>query len=231
MNDLIVQDPPSKKSRRTKEPTLGASSATQSLVFPPGLLIGVQAATQEAAQPHAPPIIPASNFLIDDIDDNFSDTNDAVNDIVASPLADAASTEDPIVSVPINPIEVPVDAHPTADSCVTGNNASSMLLPIDAAAAGAGNGGCDDDSVPTSDDTDDDDGDNESQQSNQDNVDGNESQRSYHTCDGHHSDLFENCFECVPITLMVIDLLEHIAMGYSDRYQHRSQYHKWISSL
>ena len=65
MSDLIVQDPPSKKSRRTKEPTLGASSTTQSLLFPPGLLINMQAATQDAAQPHAPPMVPASNFLME----------------------------------------------------------------------------------------------------------------------------------------------------------------------
>jgi hypothetical protein len=32
-------------------------------------------------------------------------------------------------------------------------------------------------------------------------VDENESQRSYHICDGHHSDLFENCFESVPTNL------------------------------
>ena len=103
MSDLIVQDPPSKKSRRTKEPTLGASSTTQSLLFPPGLLIDVQAATQGAVQSHAPPMVPVSNFLIDDIDDNFSDTNDAENDIMDSLLADAASKENPIVSVPIDP--------------------------------------------------------------------------------------------------------------------------------
>jgi hypothetical protein len=103
MSDLIVQDPPSKKSRPTKEPTLGASSTTQSLLFPPGLLIDVQAATQGAVQSHAPPMVPASNFLIDDIDDNFSDTNDAENDIMDSLLADAASKENPIMSVPIDP--------------------------------------------------------------------------------------------------------------------------------
>ena len=32
-------------------------------------------------------------------------------------------------------------------------------------------------------------------------MDENESQRSYHICDGHHSDLFENCFESVPTNL------------------------------
>ena len=91
-----------------------------------------------------------------------------MNDIAAPLLADSTSKEDPIASVPIDPIEVPVDTHPTADSCVTVNSASSMLVPSNATAAGAGGGGGggDDDSIPPSDDADADDDDNESQQSN-----------------------------------------------------------------
>ena len=147
-------------------------------------------------------MVPASNFLIDDIDDNFSDTNDAVNDVTVPLLAETTSKEDPTASLPIDPIEVPVDTHPTADSCVTVNSASSMLLPSNATAAG---GGGDDDSIPPSDDAYADD-DNESQQSNHatadgDNEDDNESQKSYRTCDGDHSDLYENCFEIVPTNL------------------------------
>ena len=66
-------------------------------------------------------------------------------------------------------------------------------------------GGGDDDSLPTSDDIDadaDDDSNDSQHQSDQNSVNDNASQQSYHTCDGHHSDLFENCFERVPTTLV-----------------------------
>ena len=205
MNDLIVQDPPAKKSRRTKEATLSASSATQPLLFPPGLLIDVQAATQDAAQSHTMPVILESNFLIDAIDDNFGDNTGAVKDIMSSVLAGAASNEDPNVSVPIDTIDIPVDSHPTVELCGRSNGASGTLPLGTANAAGAGGGGGgDDDSLPTSDDIEadaDDDGNDSLHQSDQNSVNDNTSQQSYHICDGNHSDLFENCFEQVPTTL------------------------------
>ena len=143
-----------------------------------------------------------SNFLIDD---NFSDKNVVVDDIMVIPLAEPASADLPTTVVPSGSIVVPVDTHPTTDSCVPANNAPSMILPNGAAVAGAGGGG-DDDFLPTSDVAKDGDSDNESYKSDHTNVSGNddgdnESQQSYQTKDGHHSDLFENCFEIVPANL------------------------------
>ena len=108
-------------------------------------------------------MIPDSNFLIDD---NFSDNNAAVDDITVPPLAETASADHPTTVVLNGSIVVPVDTHPTADSCVLANNAPIMILPNGAAVAGAGGGG-DDDSLPTTDDANDDDGDNESNRSDQ----------------------------------------------------------------
>ena len=171
MDDLTVPDPPSKKSRRNKEPTLGASSTNQPLLFPPGLLFNMQAVTQPAAQQVSQSSVRDSNFLIDD---NFSDTNAEVDDITVPPLAETASADHPATIVPNGSIDVPVDTHPTADSCIPANNASSTILPSNAAAAGAGGDGGDDDSIPPSDDADADDDDNESQQSHHANASGND---------------------------------------------------------
>ena len=214
MTDLSVQDPPTKRSRRTKETTVASvTQPSPPLLFPPGLLIDVQAATQNVAQSpaalqaqsHAMPTIPASNFLIDAIDDNVSDNNDAVPDIMASLLEGSASNGTTIVRIPIDIIDIPVVSHPPVESCDKSNGASGTLPLGTVTATGAGGGGGgDDDSVPASGDFDADNGSNDSQhshQSDQDSVNDNASQQSYHTCDGNHADLFENCFETVPTAL------------------------------
>jgi hypothetical protein len=129
-----------------------------------------------------------SNFLVED---TYSDSHgDADNSFVSFNIADFASVADP--ANPLVPVAPSGSANVSAQaqqSATSTQQSATTTLP-DAAPKGeaAGDGG-DDDSVPTSDPPSD------------DSSSDDDSRKSFHTEDGNHSDLFDNCFNVVPSNL------------------------------
>ena len=152
MDDLNVQDPPSKKSRRTVESPLGASSTNPTLLFPPGLLFNTEVATQSAAEQVTQSVVPNSKFLIED---NFSDINDAVdNSMVLFTTGDSACANPTVPVVPSGNMVLPADSqHSTGSRFPSAKKTPGLILPVNGAAAAGADEGDNDDSVPHSDDS------------------------------------------------------------------------------